>query len=87
MLLDPDPEPDWRTGTAIDEFTPIYKALAIPTKHRRGFSPGEVDDMDITVCAVLLGVGAGLSQEAADRAELADLVRRRQAGEDVTWGE
>ena len=58
------------------------------TKHHRGFSPGEVDQMDITVCAVLLGVGAAQDPVDADLAELAALVRRRQAGEqDVTWGD
>jgi hypothetical protein len=54
-----DPEPALRTGTAIDEFTPIYRALARESKHHGPFAPDQVDGWDITVVAVVLGVDAG----------------------------
>lgn len=88
MILDAsaleDEDPDaWKTGTAIDEFTPIYEALAVPTKTRRGFAPHEVDLMDISVAARLLGVGK--SPMMAELDELRELKRRREAGESVGW--
>lgn len=54
-----DPEPSLQTGTALDEFTPIYRALARETKHHGAFSPDQVDVWDITTVAVVLGVDAG----------------------------
>lgn len=74
--------PEWRTGTAMDEFTPIYLALAAGGRYGR-FTPAEVDAMDITLVALLLGMGADPGE--ADMAALADLARRRAAGEDVNW--
>jgi hypothetical protein len=45
------------TGTALDEFLPIYVALAMPTKTHGALSPADVDAMDLSVVAALLGVG------------------------------
>lgn len=78
-----EPEPEWRTGTAIDEFTPLYRAFALTTKLHGPMSPDQVDQMDLTVAALLLGVGT--DPAASDMAELADLARRRAAGEQVSW--
>jgi len=77
------PAPQLETGTAVDEFLPIYQQLARPTKDRRGFSPDEVDAMDLSVVAMLLGHGADPMRDQL--AEMADLARRRAAGEDVNW--
>lgn len=44
------------TGTALDEFLPIYWYLARATSLHPAMSPGEVDELDITVAAMLLGV-------------------------------
>lgn len=44
---------EWRTGTAIDNFTPVYRALL-----GQGITPDIADGMDLTVIAVLLGVPA-----------------------------
>jgi hypothetical protein len=77
------PEPELETGTAMDEFLPIYRQLSRPTKDRRGFAPHEVDAMDLTVIAMLLGHGADPMRDQL--AEQADLARRLAAGEDVNW--
>jgi hypothetical protein len=65
------------TGTWLDEFLPIYRALA-PT-----YAPDQIDRMDIAAVAVLLGIGTDPMR--AEMAELAELARRRAAGEDVNW--
>lgn len=78
-------EPEWRTGTAIDEFNAIYRALAPhPKSWWRGYTPAEIDAMDLSTVAVLMGVD--VDPGAEDRAELEDIARRRAAGEDVSWG-
>jgi hypothetical protein len=79
--------PAWRTGTAIDEFTPIYLALAQPTKTHGPLAPADVDAMDISVVAALLGVGApGSAPPVADPAAL---TRQRmlaaREGRTLTW--
>lgn len=85
MLLEEveEQEPEWRTGTAIDEFNGLYRVMAVPTKTRPGFSPAEVDRMLVSTCAVLLG--AGVDETAKMNQELEQLARRREAGEDVNW--
>lgn len=79
----PEPEPEWRTGRAIDEYTPIYLALAKRSDRHPQMTPEQVDRLSIPMCALLMGVG--IDHEANDLAELAELARRRAAGEDVTW--
>lgn len=76
-------EVEWKTGTAIDEFSPIYRSLALATKLHGPMSPADVDGADLTVVALLMGIGT--DPGAADFAEFADLARRRRAGEDVNW--
>lgn len=50
----PDPlKAEWKTGTSIDSYTPVYQLLA-----DRGIRPNEADMMDITTVATLLGVSA-----------------------------
>lgn len=51
--------PSLTTGTALDEFTGIYRALAQPTTLHGAFSPAEVDKWDITTVAIVLGVDTG----------------------------
>lgn len=76
-------EAEWRTDTAIDEFNSVYKSMSMATKRHRGFAPHEVDLMLVSTCAVIMG--AGIDVEARERAQLAELGRRRAAGEDVGW--
>lgn len=85
-------EVEWRTGTAIDEFVAVQRILAQPTYwpkthavRRPGIPPGEVDAMDLTLVAVLMGVG--VNKGANDRAELEAIAAARQRGEDVSWGD
>jgi len=44
------------TGTALDEFLPIYWYLGHPGKHRPAYTAGETDLLDLSVVAMLLGV-------------------------------
>jgi hypothetical protein len=44
------------TGTALDEFLPIYWYMARATKLHPAQSPDQVDALDIAVLAMLLGV-------------------------------
>ena len=44
------------TGTALDEFLPVYWYLGHPGKHRPAYTAGEVDRLDLSVVAMLLGV-------------------------------
>jgi hypothetical protein len=71
-----DPEADWRemfgtkepslvTGTALDEFSWIYRALARETGTHGAFAPSEVDLWDITTVAIVLGVGSDDGMTAA----------------------
>lgn len=55
----------WQTGTALDEFTPIYRSLALATLRHGSLSPTEVDGMDISLIAVLVGVDATSTFEGA----------------------
>lgn len=72
----PSEPPAWATGTYLDQFTPIYLALAIPQPGRhRGFSPAEVDDMDLTTIWAFMGV------EEARRARAASIEKWRGAPE------
>lgn len=80
---DEEPEVEWRTGTALDEFSPIYRALAQQTKNHGPMSPAEVDACDIPTVALLLGIGTDPGWD--DMRQLADLARRRAAGETVNW--
>jgi hypothetical protein len=41
--------------------------------------------MDLSVVAMYLGIGPTADPMQAEMAELAELVRRRNAGEDVSW--
>ena len=55
----------WRTGGAIDEFTPIYLSLA-RTRPRHGpISPAEADGLDLAIIASLMGVGEQEQQQRA----------------------
>lgn len=87
MLGPAPPEDDetveWRTGTVLDEFTPVYRALAVATKLHGAMSPPEVDECDIPTVALLLGIGTDPGWD--DMRQLAELGRRRAAGEDVSW--
>lgn len=83
----PSVPPAWLTGTALDEFTPIYMALAPAAQAHGPLSPAEIDAMDIAVVAAMLGIGAGgTTPPTADPAEL---TRRRmlasRQGETFTW--
>jgi hypothetical protein len=53
----------WRTGGALDEFTPIYLALARPTARHGAISPAEADAMDLSLIAALMGVGEAQQQQ------------------------
>lgn len=76
-------EPEWRVDSAIDPFNAVYREMAKPTKTRRGFSPGEVDEMLVSTVAVL--IGAGIDEAARDLADLEQLAARRARGENVNW--
>lgn len=63
-FADDHPEPAWETGTALDEFLPIYRSLSRWTDHHGPMAPDQVDAMDLSVVAVLLGVDGGGSFDA-----------------------
>lgn len=84
------------TGTAIDEFTPIYLGLL-----SRGIGQRDADAMDLSVVAAALGVGESpasmvandphamaqaLNAERIRRAEEA-MARAEQEGRTLTWAE
>lgn len=75
------------TGTWLDEFLPIYWWLARDTKVHRGFSQAEVDAMDLSLVAALLGVGGGGSR--FERESMAMIEARVRAAEqglpEPTW--
>lgn len=52
-------EPSLVTGTALDEFTPVYRALAKATDRHGPFSPSDIDGWDITTVAVVMGIDSG----------------------------
>lgn len=84
-MPDADDGPEWRTGTAIDEFNAVYRVLAPnPKSWWRGYTPDEIDRMDISTVAVLMGVT--VDPGAEDRAELERIAQARARGEDVGWG-
>lgn len=84
------------TGTAIDEFTPIYMALL-----SRGVGQRDADAMDLSVVAAVLGVGeqpaapGGNDPHAMAQAINAERIRRAEAamakakaeGRTLTWAE
>lgn len=55
----------WRTGGALDEFTPIYLALARPTARHGSIGITEADGMDLSLIAALMGVGEAQQQQTA----------------------
>lgn len=71
----PQAPPPWLTGTLLDEFLPIYVALARPTAHHAGYSQAEVDAMDIAVVAAVLKAGA--DPRESEKAAAMDLTKRR----------
>lgn len=78
-------EPDtWHTGTVLDEFTPIYLALARATKMHGSISPVDVDPLDITLVAQLMGAGSDTYETVAST-DLAEMRRRAAAGEPISW--
>jgi hypothetical protein len=53
---------EWRTGTSIDHYTPLYRLM-----RARGISQHDVDRMDITNVALELGLAAsGVDGTRAD---------------------
>lgn len=62
------------TGTAWDEFLPIYAALSIPNRWRRGYASHEVDEWEIPVVGTMLRLGA---RPVTIADEAADMIRRR----------
>lgn len=44
------------TGTALDEFLPIYWHLSHRTRTRPAYSAAEVDALDLSLVAALLGI-------------------------------
>lgn len=73
------------TGTAVDEFLPVYWLLGHAGKHRPAYRAAEVDALDISTVAALLGIHpetpddpfGPLSGDFA--ADSAALIRRRLA--------
>lgn len=55
----PPSEPSLITGTALDEFTPVYRSLARVTPRHGSFGESEIDGWDITTVAVVMGIDAG----------------------------
>lgn len=76
-------EPDvvWQTGTVLDEFTPIYRTLAMVTQRHGSLSPIEVDGMDISLIAVLMGVDATASFVGAHQEWIREFRAARDRGE------
>lgn len=62
------------TGTAWDEFLPIYAALSIPNRWRRGYGSHEVDEWEVPVVGAMLRLGA---RPATIEDEAAEMMRRR----------
>lgn len=63
------------SGTALDEFLPLYATLAMPTRQRPGYSQQEVDAMDLAVVATLLRVELVDTQDYESQAQA--MLRRR----------
>lgn len=73
------------TDTPLDEFLPIYVALAMATKTHGALSPAEVDAMDISVVAALLGIG-NADNLAGEAAQLnAARLAAAAEGREFTW--
>ena len=51
------------TGTALDEFLPIYWYLGHPGAHRPAYTAGDADRLDLSVVAMLLGVRPHLDDD------------------------
>jgi hypothetical protein len=82
---DDDPEYDapdvvWQTGTAVDEFTPVYRSLALWTQRHGPLAPSEVDGMDISLIAVLMGVDAQGSMLGAHQAWIREWKAAQDSG-------
>lgn len=78
---------NWRTGTAIDEFTPIYVALGVATKLHGAFTQDEIDNMDLPVIATLLGI---TNTDAVWGNDVDIVTRRMEAakqGKTVDWSD
>lgn len=88
-FLGPDEVEDGppHTDTILDEFLPVYYWLARPTKKRQGFTQPEIDGMDMTVVAMLLGVADDRSRfEDESAAILAARMEAHAAGAaEPTW--
>jgi hypothetical protein len=69
----------WRTGTWLDEYTPIYLALNTPTRTRGAIPPSEVDRLEIPVVAAMLGIGADPFASQDPRQMAAEVNRKRIA--------
>lgn len=77
--------PQARTDTALDEFLPIYVALAAPTKLHGALSPADVDAMDLSVVAALLGIGQADNLESEAAALNAARLAAAAEGRPFTW--
>jgi hypothetical protein len=60
----PGGDETWRTGGALDEFIPIYLALARPTPRHGSIGQAEADGMDLSIIAALMGVGEHQARQA-----------------------
>lgn len=67
----------WTTGTAWDEYGPIYEALMVPTRHRAALTPAEADQLPIHMVARLLGVGGDLMR-SSDPKVIAEAMNRQR---------
>lgn len=72
----PGSEP-WRTGTWLDEYTPIYLAMNTTTKTRGAIPPSEVDLLEIPMVAALLGIAAD-PMRSTDPHQVAAAVNRER---------
>lgn len=79
-----------------DQYFDVYRAAAVEipnTKEqagRRGFTPDEIDRMDIAMVAIMLGAdknGAGDVGGQDARAQMREMARRRAKGEAVNWND
>lgn len=88
-FAEPEVTPGWATGTAIDEFTGVYVAFARATARHGALAPAEVDALDLSAAAALLGVGEDPYDEGDYTTAAAELARERMAaaarGESYSW--
>ena len=73
----------WRTGTWLDEYTPIYMALSQPGKNRGPMQPSEVDQLPIPMVGAFLGVGSDPLRSDDVHRVSAELNRQRLAAAQV----